>query len=167
MVLWEHQETFTVGHEDVNDFMFTGQIVRWVIDERKRKHYISIDQKLSLSELEEIVLPKRRKDTDLCDKQLHTSYRSSLGSINWLQSALSFRIATAFPGWRRPQLRQLLATARSFISSADRFAMLKLRCVCGLLRVLLRSLVFLMLLLGETATSPFSVLWPSLWLMRE
>ena len=75
---------FTVGHEDVNDLMFTGQRVRWVFDEHKRKKYISIDQKLSVSELEEIIIPKYLKDTDLCDKQLHTSYRSLLGSINWL-----------------------------------------------------------------------------------
>ena len=46
---------FTVGHEDVNDLMFTGQRVRWVFDEQKRKKYISIDQKLSVSELEEII----------------------------------------------------------------------------------------------------------------
>ena len=63
---------FTVGHEDVNDLMFTGQRVRWVFDEHKRKKYISIDQKLSVSELEEIIIPKHLKDTDLCDKQLHT-----------------------------------------------------------------------------------------------
>ena len=45
---------FTVGQEDVNDLMFTGQRVRWVFDERKKKKYISIDQKLSVQELEEI-----------------------------------------------------------------------------------------------------------------
>ena len=121
---------FTVGHEDVNDLMFTGQRVRWVFDEQKRKKYISIDQKLSVSELEEIIIPKHLKDTDLCDKQLHASYRSLLGSINWLQSRI--RLVTVFPGWHRPQLLQLLDTARSSISSADRSEMMKSRCVCGL-----------------------------------
>ena len=83
---------FTVGHEDVNDLMFTGQRVRWVFDEHKRKKYISIDQKLSVSELEEIIIPKTpERITDLCDKQLHTSYRSLLGSINWfaIQNTIS------------------------------------------------------------------------------
>ena len=58
---------FTVGHEDVNELMFTGQRVRWVFD-----------------------------DTDLCDKQLHTSYRSLLGSINWLQSRTQFQACYSF-----------------------------------------------------------------------
>ena len=87
---------FTVGHEDVNDLMFTGQRVRWVFDEQKRKKYISIDQKLSVSELEEIIIPKHLKDTDLCDNQLHTSYRSLLGSINWLQSRTQFQACYSF-----------------------------------------------------------------------
>ena len=87
---------FTVGHEDVNDLMFTGQRVRWVLDEHKKKKYISIDQKLSVQELEEISIPKHLKDTDLCDKQLHTSYRSLLGSINWLQSCTQFQACYSF-----------------------------------------------------------------------
>ena len=87
---------FTVGHEDVNDLMFTGQRVRWVFDEHKKKKYISIDQKLSVQELEEISIPKHLKDTDLCDKQFHTSYRSLLGSINWLQSRTQFQACYSF-----------------------------------------------------------------------
>ena len=91
------KKRFTVGHEDVNDLMFAGQRVRWVFDEhKKKKKYISIDQKLSVQELEEISIPKHLNDTDLCDKQLHTSYRSLLGSINWLQACYSFsRLASA------------------------------------------------------------------------
>ena len=87
---------FTVGHEDVNDLMFTGQRVRWVFDEHKKKKYISIDQELSVQELEEIPIPKHLKDTDLCDKQLHTSYRSLLGSLNWLQSRTQFQACYSF-----------------------------------------------------------------------
>ena len=123
---------FTVGHEDVNDLMFTGQRVRWVCDEHKRKKYISIDQKLSVSELEEILIPKHLKDTDLCDKQLRTSCRSLLGSLTGCNPGHSFRLVTVFPGWHRPQLLQLLVAARSLISFADRSAMMRLRCVCGL-----------------------------------
>ena len=76
--------------------MFTGQRVRRVFDEHKKKKYISIDQKLSVQELEEISIPKHLKDTDLCDKQLHTSYRSLLGSINWLQSRAQFQACYSF-----------------------------------------------------------------------
>ena len=101
------EKQFTVGHEDVNDLMFTGQRVRWVFDEHKRKKFISIDQKLSVSELEEIVIPKHLKDTDLCDKQLHTSYRSLLGSINWSQPRTQFQACYSFSrlasAWNRPQ----------------------------------------------------------------
>ena len=48
-------------------------------------------KKYCVSELEEIVIPKNLKDADVCDKALHTSYRSLLGSINWLQSRTQFQ----------------------------------------------------------------------------
>ena len=90
------REHFTVGHEDKNDLTFTGQRVRWVLDAQGQKKYISIDQKLCVSELEEIVIPKHLKDADVCDKALHTSYRSLLGSINWLQSRTQFQACYQF-----------------------------------------------------------------------
>ena len=90
------KEHFTVGHEDKNDLTFTGQRVRWVFDAQGKKKYISIDQKLCLSELEEIVIPKHLKDSDACDVSLHTSYRSLLGSINWLQSRTQFQACYQF-----------------------------------------------------------------------
>ena len=90
------REHFTVGHEDKNDLTFTGQRVRWVFDAQGRKKYISIDQKLCVSELEEIVIPKHLNDSDACDKSLHTSYRSLLGSINWLQSRTQFQACYQF-----------------------------------------------------------------------
>ena len=90
------KEHFTVGHEDKNDLTFTGQRVRWVLDAQGNKKYISIDQKLCVSELEEIVIPKHLKDADMCDKALHTSYRSLLGSINWLQSRTQFQACYQF-----------------------------------------------------------------------
>ena len=72
--------------------MFTGQRVRSVFDEhKKKKKYISVDQKLCVQELEEISIP-----TDRCDKQFHTSYRSLLGSINWLQSLTQFQACYSF-----------------------------------------------------------------------
>ena len=59
------REHFTVGHEDKIDLTFTGQRVRWVLDAQGQKKYISIDQKLCVSELEEIVIPKNLKDADV------------------------------------------------------------------------------------------------------
>ena len=93
------KEQFTVGHEDKNDLTFTRQRVRWVFDAQGKKKCISIDQKLCVSELEEIVIPKHLKDTDACDKwdkSLHTSHRSLLGSINWLQSRTQFQACYQF-----------------------------------------------------------------------
>ena len=90
------KEHFTVGHEDKNDLAFTGQRVRWVLDAQGNKKYISIDQKLCVSELEEIVMPKHLKDADVCDKAFHTSYRSLLGSINWRQSRTQFQACYQF-----------------------------------------------------------------------
>ena len=87
---------FRVGHEDRNDLMFTGQRVKWIFDEKGNKKYISIDQSLNVSELEEIVIPKNLKDDVKCDKALHTSYRSLLGSINWLQSRTQFQACYRF-----------------------------------------------------------------------
>eukprot|EP00439_Symbiodinium_sp_Y106_P035936 s1632_g4.t1 len=89
------KEHVTVGYEDKSDLTFTGQRVRWVMDAQGNKKYISIDQKLCVSELEEIVIPKHLKDADVCDKALHTSYRSLLGS-NWLQSRAQFQACYQF-----------------------------------------------------------------------
>ena len=33
---------FKIGHEDVNDLMFTGQRVKWVIDEKTRRNLTSL-----------------------------------------------------------------------------------------------------------------------------
>ncbi|CAE7576155.1 GIP [Symbiodinium sp. CCMP2456] len=90
------KKRFTVGHEDRNDLMFTGQRVKWILDEKGNKKYISIDQSLNVSELEGIVIPKNLKDDVKCDKALHTSYRSLLGSINWLQSRTQFQACYKF-----------------------------------------------------------------------
>ena len=150
---------FIIGYEDINDLIFIGQRVRWIFDKDKRKKYISIDQKFRISELEEIIIPKHLKNIDLYDKQLHISYRSLLGYINWgCNPEYNFRFILVFPGWHQPQLLQLLVTARSLISFADGSAMMKLRCVRGLGRILLELMEFLILPLGITVTNPLSVL---------
>ena len=41
---------FKIGHEDVNDLMFTGQRVKWVIDEKtEKKSHIAVEQSLCVS----------------------------------------------------------------------------------------------------------------------
>ena len=77
--------------------MFTGQRVKWIIDEKtKKKSHITVEQPLCVSELTEVVTPKGLKDEDKCDKDLHTAYRSLLGSINWLQSRTQFQSCYQF-----------------------------------------------------------------------
>ena len=74
---------FQIGHEDVNDLMFAGQRAKWVIDENtKKKFHVTFEQPLCAG----------KRDTDL-----HTAYRSLLGSINWLQSRTQFQSCYQFP----------------------------------------------------------------------
>ena len=66
--------------------------MKWIIDEKtKKKSHITVEQSLCVSELTEVVTPKVLKGEDTCDKDLHTAYRSLLGSINWLQSRTQFQ----------------------------------------------------------------------------
>ena len=89
--------SFKIGHEDVNDLMFTGQRVKWQLDEKtKKKSHIVVEQSLCVSELTEIVIQKGKKDDEKCDKDMHTAYRSLLGSINWLQSRTQFQACYQF-----------------------------------------------------------------------
>ena len=88
---------FKIGHEDTNDLMFTGQRVAWKMQEKtKKKEYISVEQSLCVQELTEIIIPKGLKDEDKCDKDMHTAFRSLLGSINWLQSRTQFQACYQF-----------------------------------------------------------------------
>ena len=89
---------FSVGHEDVNDIMFTGQRVAWVFDDKtkKKKKYIGVTQKLNVEELEEISIPRGSSDSEGCSKEMHTAFRSLLGSINWLQSRTQFQACYQF-----------------------------------------------------------------------
>ena len=88
---------FKIGHEDTNDLMFTGQRVAWKMQEKtKKKEYISVEQSLCVQELTEIIIPKGLKDEEKCDKDMHTAFRSLLGSINWLQSRTQFQACYQF-----------------------------------------------------------------------
>ena len=74
----------------MDDITFTGQRVRW------NGNCITIDQDRAIEELTEIVLDKSLPDTQKCNPQQHTSFRSLLGSLNWLQSRTQFQIAYKF-----------------------------------------------------------------------
>ena len=75
---------FKIGHEDVNDLMFTGQRVKWIIDEKPRRNLTLLLNSPCVSvKLTQVVMPKGLKDEGTCDKDLHTAYRSLLGSISW------------------------------------------------------------------------------------
>ena len=88
---------FKIGHEDVSDLMFTGQRVKWIIDEKtERKSHITVEQSLCVSEVTEVVIPKGLKDADTCDKDLRTACRSPLGSINRLQARTQFQSCYQF-----------------------------------------------------------------------
>eukprot|EP00973_Karenia_brevis_P034447 4751414-Karenia_brevis.AAC.1 len=65
--------------------MFVGQRVKWVLKGKIGGH-IRVDQESKIEELQEIAFDKSLKDTITCTPELHRSYRSLLGQINWLQS---------------------------------------------------------------------------------
>ena len=88
---------FSFGHEDVNDTMFTVQSFAWVFDDKtKKKKYISVTPRLNVEELEEISIPRGSSDSEGCSKEMHTAFRSLLGSINWLQSRTQFQACYQF-----------------------------------------------------------------------
>ena len=60
------------------------------------QNYISVDQEACIDELEEIVLQNGDKDVTLCSPEMHTSYRSLLGMINWLQSRTQYHVCYRF-----------------------------------------------------------------------
>ena len=89
--------SFKIGHEDVNDLMFTGQRVKWQLDEKTKKtSHIFVEQSLCVSELNEIVIRRGQKDEEKCDKDMHNANRPLLGSINWLQSTTQFQACYQF-----------------------------------------------------------------------
>ena len=81
----------------MNDLMFTGQPVKCISDEKTiSRNHTTVEQSLCVSEPTEVVIPKGLKDEDTCDKDLHTAYRSLLGSINWLQPRRKFQSCYQF-----------------------------------------------------------------------
>ena len=90
LVLSRLRQDFKVGSEDKNDIVFTGQRVR------KKGSSLEVDQFLAVEELQEIEFNKSLSDHIACTDDLHTKYRSVLGSINWLQSRTQFQACYRF-----------------------------------------------------------------------
>ena len=85
-------QDYQVGSRDKDDITFTGQHVFW----DWKKKCIIVEQEKAIEELEEIPLTKGMRDTDACNPQMHTAYRSILGGLNWLQSRTQFHMAYKF-----------------------------------------------------------------------
>ena len=84
------KKAFQVGSEDVNDLIFCGQHVKKVGEK------VIVDQGRQIEELSEASIPKNLSDETKCTLEMHTSFRSLLGSLNWLQSRTQFQVAYRF-----------------------------------------------------------------------
>ena len=84
------KKVFKVGSEDINDLIFCGQHVKKVGDK------VIVDQDRQIEELSEVSIPKQLNDDTKCTSEQHTSFRSLLGSLNWLQSRTQFHVAYRF-----------------------------------------------------------------------
>ena len=83
---------YQIGSRDKDDITFTGQHVKWDWENK----CIVVDQDKAIEDLDEAVIPKGSKDTDACNPQQHTLFRSILGGLNWLQSRTQFHMAYKF-----------------------------------------------------------------------
>jgi hypothetical protein len=84
------KKAFKVGSEYINDLIFCGQHVKKVGDK------VIVDQDRQIEELSEASIPKQLNVDTKCTSEQHTSFRSLLGSLNWLQSQTQFHVAYKF-----------------------------------------------------------------------
>ena len=94
-VLARLRKDFQVGSEDCNDMTFTGQRTRWIKDHQSGP-CIEVSQQKAVDELEEIPVERNTKEDLHCTPAMHTTYRSLLGQINWLQSGTQFQCCYKF-----------------------------------------------------------------------
>ena len=92
MIVKNLSRDYQIGSRDQDDITFTGQHVYWDWE----KKCIIVDQSKAIEELEEAIIPRGTKDTDACNPQQHTLFRSILGGLNWLQSRTQFHMAYKF-----------------------------------------------------------------------
>ena len=136
LVLKLLRKDFQVGSEDKNDVVFTGQRVL------RRETSLEVDQQLAIEELEEIQFGKSLADNVVCTSDLHTRYRSVLGSINWLQSRTQYqaayrfsRCAAASAGPTIGDVRALNKLVRSIKNEPAKLIFHKLKNPCRLIGI--------------------------------
>ena len=91
----DSKKDFSVGSEDWNDMLFTGQTIRWMKDPQSRP-CIEVSQEKATEELGEIHVERNTKEDLHCTPAMHTMYRSLLGQINWLQNRTQFQCCYKF-----------------------------------------------------------------------
>ena len=89
-ILGSLRRDYKFGSEDKDDITFTGQRVRW------QGSTVVVGQDKAVEELTEIDVLKGMADAAKCGPAMHTEFRSSLGSLNWLQSRTQYHICYAF-----------------------------------------------------------------------
>ena len=94
-VLTTLRKDFQVGSEDWNDVTFTRQWIRWTQDSQNGP-YIEISQNKATDELEEIPVERNTKEDLHCTPSMHTTNRTLLRQINWLQSTTQFQCCYNF-----------------------------------------------------------------------
>ena len=57
---------------------------------------VDVVQDRQMEGLSEVNVPKNLSDETKCTPEMHTSFRSLLGSLNWLQSRTQFYVAHRF-----------------------------------------------------------------------
>jgi hypothetical protein len=97
-VMTRIRKDFQVGSEAQDNVDFVGQRIRWLSTGTGRdvKYYICVDQNKAIEELTEIPIEKNMKDETPCSPSMHTSFRSVLGQLNWLQSRTQFHLCYKF-----------------------------------------------------------------------
>ena len=88
-VLTRRRKYVQVGSEDWNDVAFAGQRIRWTHDSPNWP-YIGVGQDKAIDELEEIPMERNTKKDLQCTPSMHTTYRSLLGELKWLESRTQF-----------------------------------------------------------------------------
>ena len=159
---------FKIGHEDVNDLMFTGQRVKWVIEEKtKKKSHIAVEQSLCFRELTEVVIPKGLKHEEKCDKDLHTAYRSLLGSINWLQPRTQFQSCYQFSRCASAASSPNIGDCKALDKLCRQIVGDPMELMFGQFKVIQGWLLCLMQRSETTVINHFNVLWLFSWLNLE
>ena len=109
--------------------------------------------------LAEVVIPKGLKDEEKCDKDLHTAYRSLLGSINWLQSRIQFQSCYQFSRCASAAASPTIGACKTLNKLCRQIVGDPMELVFWPLQVIQGWLLCLMQLSKTTVTNHLNVLW--------